>query len=267
MEELKRKIKENKLILFIGSGVSKNVGLPDFSELVDAMADNSNIDKELFKLYGNFWTLAEYYSIQKGGRLDLFKKRLKKIWNTKEIKEQIKKSIIYDYIVKLGCNIIYTTNYDECLENAFYFKKRKYTKISSLRDLTNIKPNRTQIIKYHGDIDSGKNDWVLTESSYFDRMSFEHPLDIKFRSDSLATSILFLGYSLADMNVRYLLYKLTKAWTYDGSHHKQPKSYIFLPSPNLVQEEILKSWGITPIVAPIGNEPGKALENFLVSLL
>lgn len=267
MEELKKKIKSKKVILFVGAGVSKNVGLPDFSELINKMAENLSFDKDLFKLYGTNLALAEYYSIRKKGNLQVFRNRLEDMWNTDEIRENIRNSKIYDYIVNLNFDIIYTTNYDECLELAFDFRNKPYTKISNLKDLTGTSLEETQIIKYHGDIKSNRNDWVLTESSYFDRMSFEHPLDIKFRSDSLATSILFLGYSLADMNVRYLLYKLTKAWTYDGNHHKQPKSYIFLTAPNMVQDEILKSWGISPLFPSKMSEPGQALEYFLSSLI
>lgn len=262
MEQLKKKIKNKEVILFVGSGVSRNVGLPDFSELIDAMAKNVGIDKDLFALYGTFWALAEYYYLEKNESLRLFKNRLKLLWDTKEINKRIRLSNIYKLIVRLDFKLIYTTNYDECLEKAYKYNNRKCNKISTLNDLTQIKPSLTQIIKYHGDINSKKDDWVLTETSYFERMDFEHPLDIKFRADSLATPILFLGYSLADINVRYLLYKLTRSW--DG--HKKPKSYIFLTSPNIVQEKILKNWGITPIIAPIGASPGESLENFLEDL-
>lgn len=38
------------------------------------------------------------------------------------------------------------------------------------------------------------------------------PLDIKLRADALGKSILFIGYSLTDINIRYLLYKLHIQW-------------------------------------------------------
>ena len=37
---------------------------------------------------------------------------------------------------------------------------------------------------------------VLTESSYFERLEFNSPLDIKLRSDMLGKTILYIGYSL-----------------------------------------------------------------------
>ena len=67
--------------------------------------------------------------------------------------------------------------------------------------------NKTQIIKFHGDFDDDSS-LVLTESSFFIALDFESPLDIKLRSDSLEKSLLFIGYSLSDINIRYMLYKL-----------------------------------------------------------
>jgi len=262
--DLRNKIKNKEVILFVGAGVSKNVGLPDFAELIDAMASNLNIDSELFKLYGDFWTLAEYYCLlKKDDKLTLFKRRLKNLWEKEEIIQRIKDSNIYKRICDLGFPSIYTTNYDKCLEKAFAFQGQDYIKISNIEDMSKIKPTTTQIIKYHGDIDSNKNDWVLTESSYFERLSFEHPLDIKFRADSLAKPVLFIGYSLNDMNIRYLLYKLTRAWV---NVESRPKSYIFLTQPNMVQEEVLKSWGIEAIIAPPDLEPSLSLEKFLKAI-
>ena len=85
--ELKKKIENRNIILFVGAGVSKNVGLPDFSELIAVMAKNVGIDADLFNMYGSFWSLAEYYYLQKSGHLTLFKNRLKKMWNNKDIKK------------------------------------------------------------------------------------------------------------------------------------------------------------------------------------
>ncbi|EFD7754182.1 Sir2 family NAD-dependent protein deacetylase, partial [Escherichia coli] len=42
----------------------------------------------------------------------------------------------------------------------------------------------------------------------------------------------------------------------------QPKSYIFLPRPNPIQEEILEQWRIGMISSENDN-PGESLEEFL----
>ena len=65
----------------------------------------------------------------------------------------------------------------------------------------------TQVVKLHGTFDDDGS-LVLTETSYFDRLEFESPIDIKMRADILGKTLLFIGYSLSDINIRYMLYKL-----------------------------------------------------------
>ncbi|MCD8493636.1 MAG: SIR2 family protein, partial [Geovibrio sp.] len=79
------------------------------------------------------------------------------------------------------------------------------TKIASVSDMTQIKDGVTQIVKFHGDFDNDDS-LVLDESSYYERLEFETPLDIKLRSDVLGKSVLFIGYSLADVNLRFLFF-------------------------------------------------------------
>lgn len=97
-------------------------------------------------------------------------------------------------------------------------------------------------------------------------MNFESPLDIKLRSDVLGKTVLFLGYSLSDINIRYLLFRLQKQWEKEGCDKTRPKSYIFLARPNVVQEEILRARGVVPIVAET-DDPKASLQKFLMELL
>src|SRR5450759_2545236 len=89
-------------------------------------------------------------------------------------------------------------------------------------DIATSLPDVTDIVKFHGDFDREET-LVITESHYFDRLEFEAPLDILFRSDALSRPILFVGYSLADINMRYLFHKLGKLWKAAG-----PVSYTHL---------------------------------------
>src|ERR1700730_4796199 len=47
-------------------------------------------------------------------------------------------------------------------------------------------------------------------------LAFEDPLDIKLRGDTLDRGVLFIGYSLSDINIRYLLFKLQEIWSAYG---------------------------------------------------
>lgn len=261
IESLKKSIKSQNTILFVGAGVSATLELPTWSQLISHIASELDYDDELFKQYADNLTLAEYYVLAKG-RIGELRSWMDRNWDISQ--DQIRQSTIYESIAKLNFPLIYTTNYDHCLETALDCWHKPYKRIVDVDDLVDLDSNTTQLIKFHGDTISDES-IVLTESSYFRRLNFESPLDIKLRSDMLGKSILFLGYSLSDINIRLLIYKLDQLWK-SSNVHKRPASYIFLPTPNPIQETILQSRGIYTIVGDDLNKT-KSMEKFLASLL
>jgi hypothetical protein len=259
VEQLAAAIRRGDVILFVGAGVSINLGLPSWQALIDQMAGELDYDPEIYRTLGDNYALAEYYRIRKGSiePLHLWMDRL---WHYSDVK--IENSQVHKYICSLNFPIIYTTNYDRWLENAFDYYNREYVKVACVADLTKIKDHKTQIVKFHGDCDH-IGSIVLDETSHFERLEFETPLDIKLRSDVLGKGVLFIGYSLSDINLRFIFYKLSKMWknTPDG----RPQSYIFSPRPNAVQEAILKQWGIT-MISSEQDDLSESLENFLMRL-
>lgn len=262
INELKEGIKNRNVILFVGAGVSATLKLPTWGELINHLSTELGYNNELFNLYGDNLSLAEYYELTKGDLKSLVK-WMKSKWAVDQ--DAIKQSKTYEAIVKLNFPIIYTTNYDHCLETAHKQWKKPWRRIIGVKDLVNLKPSETQIVKFHGDISSTAS-IVLTESSYFERLSFESPLDIKLRSDMLGKSILFIGYSLSDINMRLLIYKLDQLWQKSNKNGKRPKSYLFMAAPNPIQEKILESRGINTIIGKDRNRT-KSLEDFLWELI
>jgi SIR2-like protein len=174
-------------------------------------------------------------------------------------------SSVHRQIVELGFPLIYTTNYDNNLERAFHLHERPFSKIASVMDISSARKDCPNIVKFHGDF-SDDNSLVVTETDYFERLEFETPLDLRLRSDALGRSILFVGYSLKDLNLRLLLYKLKRTWEGTAYAKRRPQSYIFLIRPDPVQEEVLESRGISPIVSE-SLAPDKALPEFFGKLL
>lgn len=262
--KLARSIQKGNTILFAGAGVSRNLNLPSYMSLIDHLAEELGFDPEIYRILGNedYLTLAEYYALEKGS-IDSLLKKFQSEWTvtTKSVKE----SKIHELLVKLNFPLIYTTNYDDGLELAFeqYAPHINYHKIANVQDIAESDGCYTQIVKFHGDMwTSDESSIVLTESSYFDRLDFDSPLDVKFRSDILGKSVLFLGYSLSDINIRVLLYKLNKIWDSFDSKIVRPPVYMFLTSPNPIQEKILLSRGITPIISK-NADPKKGTIEFL----
>lgn len=261
IDNLKKAIRNKNVILFVGAGISSTLGLPTWSELIAKMAEDLEYDADLFKQYGDSLTLAEFYVLKKG-RIGELRSWMDRNWNVSESK--ISNSKIYESIVNLDFPLVYTTNYDHCLETAMDHWNKKYKKIVDVDDLVDLDSKVTQLVKFHGDTSSDES-IVLDESSYFKRLDFESPLDIKLRADMLGKSILFIGYSLSDINMRLLIYKLDQLWK-NSNQSKRPTSYLFMPTPNPIQEAILQSRGIVTIVGD-GLDKKESTEKFLTSLL
>jgi len=255
-------VRSQRAILFVGAGVSKNVGVPTTEEMVTEIAKQLGQDPETFRSLGDHRTLAEFYDLVKG-TLGPLRSWMDVTWHRPEI--DIRCSEVHRLIVELSFPIIYTTNYDRWLEKAYDAYGRQYTKIANVADLLESRPGVTQIVKFHGDFDDDAS-LVLTESSFFERLDFESALDVKLKSDALGRPMLFVGYSLSDINIRYLMYKLQRLWETSSFNSLRPMSYIFLRTANPVQERVLRARGIEPVVSEVC-DPGKGLARFLAGLL
>ena len=259
IDDLKDAIQKKQVILFAGAGVSAVLGAPTWGQLVNHIGSELGYEPEVFRsLSDNYLTLAEYYKIERGS-IGPLRSWMDKEWNFSP--EKVASSRVHELIVELGFPIIYTTNYDSNIEQAFKIRNQKVRKIVDVKDFLSENSNEHQIIKLHGDFQSDES-IVLTETDYFNRLSFESPLDLRLRSDVLGRPVLFIGYSLSDINVRLLLYKLWETWSSSPHRESQPSSYIFLTQPNDIQEKVLGQWGVKTIVGE-DPDPAKSLEKFL----
>lgn len=261
-EEIRSAHRAGKLMLFVGAGVSANLGLPNWNSLIEHIAKDLGYDPSIFATYGTHLALAEFYKRKRGG-LGALRSWMDREWHAPGT--DISTSEIHRLIVKGNFPRIYTTNYDRWLEYAHDEFKVPYDKIASVADLVSVTDGRRQIVKLHGDFDADDS-IVLDESSYFQRLNFDTPLDIKLRSDVLGRSVLFIGYSLNDLNIRLLFFRLTEMWGRSALASARPKSYVFTNRPNPVAEEVLRHWGIEMIVSE-EDDPKNALTDFLQKLV
>lgn len=263
MQSLLDALRNQDAILFVGAGVSMNVGLPSWSKLVGEIAKQVGYDPDIFSQLGDHLTLAEYYFLLHNS-LGKLRSWMDTEWHSGDQRQKVNKSDIHRMLVTLPFSKIYTTNYDRYLEWACEAHGRPFVKITNVGDLVHADDKKLQIIKFHGDFDDDPS-IVLTESSYFERLGFETPLDIKLRADVLGKTILFVGYSLSDINMRLLFYKLHRLWEDSPYANARPNSYLFLTRPNPVQELILRQRGIEPIVSA-NDDPSEGLTGFLSEL-
>jgi len=262
IEDLARSVRDRQAILFVGAGVSMVVGLPSWQELIDHMTNELGLEGEAEQGRSlGHPILAEYYRLRHGS-IGPLRSWMDREWKVSE--ERVRDSRIHQLIVQLDAPLIYTTNYDRNLEVAYGLAGRPFAKIANARDLTFARQEDTQIVKFHGDFDDDDS-LVLTESDYFSRLNFDSPLDVKFRADAMSRTLLFIGYSMQDLNIRLLLHRIWESWSRSAYERNRPQSYVFLPRAGPAQEAVLNRWGIRVLTSRIADPEG-ALTDFLERL-
>jgi hypothetical protein len=261
-DQLIRATSERRVILFAGAGLSMSVGLPSWQQLIEHLGEELGLDPH--SLLGpdvSYHTLAEYYRIKQGS-IGPLRSWMDRSW--KVSREAVKTSKMHELIVELDFPIIYTTNFDRNIETAFEVHEREYVKVANARDIAKTREGVPQIVKFHGDFDEDDS-LVITETDYFNRLAFDAPLDVKFRSDALGKTVLFIGYSMTDLNIRLLLHKLWRTWQVSGYERDRPKSFVFMARRNPLQESILREWGLE-VLGGGRADPAEALTHFLNEL-
>jgi hypothetical protein len=262
-------VKERRLVPFIGAGFSKNVhkDFPNWSEVVTKSAELLEYDADILSTQGDYLQIAEYLSIKR--RLgDLYNVLAKQIDNDSYDVMGSRAHLLLPY---LDVQSIFTTNWDSWIERGFENQKVPYSKIITNADfifprtyrprfggaVTPLYPpsavksirqkfKETTIVKYHGDF-ADHDSIVFRESHYYDRLDFEHPLDIKLRAEIIGRSVLFIGYSFSDPNVRYIWHKLNKAMQ-DINAGETIKSYFVTHLNNPLLIEVFRTKNIETIL-------------------
>ena len=139
LEKIKEAKEDNKLVFFIGSGMSKNVGLPDWEQLINELKKDLNTTEE------DYLKVAQLYFLEFGEYEYL--KKIKSFFPSENIVIQNTHSLL----VKLFPQNIITTNWDIVIEKAIDNEMALYDVVRNDSELINTTSNR-KLIKMHGDI-------------------------------------------------------------------------------------------------------------------
>jgi len=240
-DELLSLFEQRKVIPFIGSGCSKlaDAQIPDWKDLTKSFAE------EMLDIEFKEDNVSDYLKV-----IEIFEKRygreklcakLRGLLDTTSL--DIFNSEFHIALLELPCSYLYTTNFDDLLEKSFEAINKPYQKIVTLKDIAEINYEKVQILKFHGDL-SNPQSIIITESDYHRRFEFRDPMDIRLKADALGKSLLFLGYSFSDPNIRFLWHTLNQIGV---GKEGMPPSYIVLIKPNILAIESLRTYGIKVI--------------------
>ncbi len=184
---------ENKLVVFVGAGVSANSGVPTWSSLTDSFKNEmpDSIRKETDDL-----KVSQIYKDTYGKKTYLEKVRI-------TLKDgRVAYNPIHTAILQLNPIHIITTNYDNLIEQSIRSNYKQYDIITQDSDLPYYRyPNK--VVKMHGDFKTGNI--VLTEEDYYNYAA-RFPLIRSFVTSLFTTNVvLFVGFSFSDLNLKMIL--------------------------------------------------------------
>lgn len=224
LEKIQESKNDNKLVFFIGSGMSTNVGLPDWKQLINELKKDLNTTEE------DYLKVAQLYFLEFGEYEYL--KKVKSFFPLENIVIQNTHSLL----VKLFPQNIITTNWDVVIEKAIDNEMALYDVVRNDSELINTTSNR-KLIKMHGDIEIGNI--IFKEDDYLE-YSQKFPLVENYVKSILSTNtVIFLGYSYNDINLKYI----TK-WIQNSSNVRPP-AYMIVFKEDKIQEKYFKNHGIS----------------------
>ena len=185
---LAEELEKGKLVVFVGAGVSKNSGLPEWEELIEDYADYRGIKEftskqfltipeEVFERYGSL----KYYEIAE-----------------KRFLGKYVPNSIHRILKKMKLTYIITTNYDTLIEDEI----KNLQIVSKDEDLPYTNSNR-MLIKMHGDFEN-KN-IVLKKSDYDNYEKNFQLISTLVKGLFTTNTVLFIGYSYSDTNVQQIM--------------------------------------------------------------
>lgn len=194
---LKEAMLSDKLVVFVGAGVSLNSNVPTWGQLIESLKKelpentvrNEKDFVKIAQLYRNYRKKKEYLQ-----KIEQELKHGKAVFNP-----------IHEIIFRLKPAHIVTTNYDNLLEQVISNQNHQYYKISKDKSIPYASYNKF-LIKMHGDFDEGNI--VLTEDDYLNYEQ-DFPLTETFVKSLFASKlVLFVGFSFEDYNLKIITNKV-----------------------------------------------------------
>lgn len=180
--------------VFVGAGLSRGVGLPDWNELLEGPCSKANVP------LGDDLPLVAEYILQTG------------VYSRDQLEKHVADRLLsvgatsgdaHRHLSRLPVDQIWTTNYDQLVESSI----ESAAVVLTDKDVAEIGAGRKCVIKMHGSLNGSS--WatppVITRRDYETYEQAHHRMWAFLRAAYLSRTILFLGFSFTDPNIEILL--------------------------------------------------------------
>lgn len=189
---IQKALREKTLVIFVGAGVSANSGIPTWGTLIDKIAKELKIEKDIQQ--NEYLKIAQYYYNNNPKTFFAsIKNFLDGEWQPNAITEYLLEEFEPKYFV--------TTNYDDILEKTSNKLSKPYSVVAQDKDIPKV-ANNNAIIKMHGDFRHGNI--VLKEDDYLKYSENYRLMEVFIKSLFATNTVLFVGFSADDQNVNQI---------------------------------------------------------------
>ena len=238
LERLIRRVRRNKVTLFIGSGFSIKAGAPSVSELISKLIEDGDLTYDTTPKDLSLRDVASDF-VEKEGRHELMRCLVKHFsFTPTDTTDHVLLASIPHF------KTIFTTIYDSLIEDAF--SKGQCVVLTASQACSNSDCAPVNVYKIHGDLTTLSNteSIIITNEdyeNYFNKESLKglwEDLRYAFRH----SYVVFIGYSLADDNILDII----KSVRNDLSGNVKGM-YLISPHIHEARKQQLQSYGITYI--------------------
>lgn len=214
--DLAAEARAGRLVFFIGAGVSRDAGLPNWQDLLAALHGEDISTEEKASLLNldprDHATLIE---LALGGRTHLLERL------AQEIKRHERFGLTHSLLASIGAEQAVTTNYDNLYERACTRPGNALNDDLTVLPYGRVAENRPWLLKLHGSLDelNRQDHIVLTRPDYMSLARDRSALFGIVQALLVTKHLLFVGYSLSDEDFHQLVDEIRIAIGSPDSEH------------------------------------------------
>jgi hypothetical protein len=210
LREYPRAVADDAAAVFVGAGVSVGAGYPSWKDLLHEIGEELGVSSGDVS---DLAALAQWSIRRASGKTRILQVIRDKIAVQRAVPPPL------NILARLPIRNIWTTNYDRLIERAFEAIGRPIEPISSAADLAiRARPGAARLYKMHGTVDR-LDDLVIATDDYELYRTQRGAFLPLLQAHMTSMSMLFIGLSFTDPNVRHVLSVIRESFAASPPEH------------------------------------------------